>query len=118
MATYKIVTFGMNYAEASGSANTVGAAHYKPSVKGNQHSLRGSIYSSWLFPQVSSSVTTTTIIEELTVKYYQRVYDAGTGGWCYYDKTSIDATPDADETTPNYTGAISNHSIVRILEVY
>ena len=42
----------------------------------------------------------------------------GTEGWCYYTKTTIDATPDASETTPNYTGAISLHSIVEVLEVY
>jgi len=61
---------------------------------------------------------TNTITEELVTKYVQRVYDAGTAGWCYYTKTTIDTTPDASETTPNYTGAISLHSIVQILEVY
>lgn len=61
---------------------------------------------------------TNTVTESLTVEYFQRVYDAGTAGWCYYTKTSIDATPSAGETTPNYTGAISNHSVVQILEIY
>ena len=64
------------------------------------------------------TIITNTINEELVTKYVQRVYDAGTSGWCYYTKTTIDATPDASETTPNYTGAISLHSIVQILEVY
>jgi len=54
----------------------------------------------------------------LTVKYFQRVFDAGLSVYCYYTKTSIDATPAAGETTPNYTGAISDHSIVKILEIY
>ena len=63
------------------------------------------------------SDTVTTVTEGTTTKYFQRVYDAGTSGWCYYTKTSIDATPDASETTPNYTGAISNHTIVEIFEV-
>ena len=65
-----------------------------------------------------STTITNTITEELVTKYIQRVYDAGTEGWCYYTKTTIDATPDASETTPNYTGAISLHSVVQILEVY
>jgi hypothetical protein len=34
----------------------------------------------------------TTIPGQLTVKYFQRVYDAGTAGYCYYTKTSIDST--------------------------
>ena len=62
--------------------------------------------------------TTTTIPGQLTVKYFQRVYDDGTGGYCYYTKTSIDPTPSAGETTPNYTGTISDHSVVRILEIF
>ena len=75
-----------------------------------------------LRPQASTSsfikTETNTITEELTVEYFQRVYDAGTCGYCYYTKTSIDPTPSAGETTPNYTGAISDHSIVKILEIY
>lgn len=51
------------------------------------------------------------------VYYYQRVYDAGTAGWCYYTKRFIDPTPASSETTPNYTGAISNHSVVEILDI-
>ena len=68
--------------------------------------------------QKPATTTTTTITESLTIKYYQRVYDAGTEGWCYYTGTSIDASPDSGDTTPNYTGAISNHSVVKILEIY
>ena len=60
----------------------------------------------------------TTIPGQLTVKYFQRVYDDGTAGYCYYTKTTIDPTPSSGETTPNYTGAISDHSVVRILEIY
>jgi hypothetical protein len=62
--------------------------------------------------------TITTVTQTLTVKYYQRVYDAGTAGWCYYTGSAIDATPDSGDTTPNYTGAISAHSVVKILEIY
>ena len=60
----------------------------------------------------------TTTAGQLTVKYFQRVYDDGTGGYCYYTKTTIDPTPSSGETTPPYTGAISDHSVVRILEIF
>ena len=60
----------------------------------------------------------TTIPGQLTVKYFQRAYDDGTAGYCYYTKTSIDPTPSAGETTPNYTGTISDHSVVKILEIF
>jgi hypothetical protein len=42
----------------------------------------------------------------------QKVWDTGTAGWCYYTKTTVDPTPDAGETTPNYTGAISSHVVI------
>lgn len=49
-----------------------------------------------------------------THQYFQRVWDAGTAGYCYYLKTIIDPAPLAAETTPNYTGAISAHSIIDV----
>lgn len=45
-------------------------------------------------------------------QYLQRVWDTGTAGYCYYLKTVIDPTPLSTETTPNYTGSISAHSVV------
>ena len=48
----------------------------------------------------------------LPTQYRQRVWDAGTVGWCYYVKDVIDPTPLAGETSPNYTGAISAHSVI------
>lgn len=62
--------------------------------------------------------TTTTVTVPLTVKYFQRVFDDGTEGYCYYIKTSVDPTPSSGETTPNYTGTISDHAIVKILEIF
>jgi hypothetical protein len=44
--------------------------------------------------------------------YIQRVYDTGTGGWCYYTKTSVDDSPLSTETSPNWTGSISGHSVL------
>jgi hypothetical protein len=68
--------------------------------------------------QAASVTITNTITQALTVKYFQRVFDAGLSVYCYYTKTSIDATPASGETSPNYTGAISDHSVVKILEIY
>lgn len=48
-----------------------------------------------------------------TTYYLQRVYDSGTAGYCYYTKTVEDPTPLSGETSPNYTGSISAHSVVR-----
>lgn len=45
-------------------------------------------------------------------QYFQRVWDTGTGGYCYYSKSSIDPAPLSTETYPNYTGSISAHSVV------
>jgi hypothetical protein len=55
-------------------------------------------------------------IQPVVKNYFQRVYDAGTSDWCYYVKRYVDPTPAASETTPNYTGAISKHSIIEILD--
>jgi hypothetical protein len=65
---------------------------------------------------IRSTTTTTTV--PLTVQYFQRVFDSGLSVYCYYTKTSIDPTPSAGETTPNYIGSISDHSVVKILEIY
>ena len=48
------------------------------------------------------------------VAYFQRVWDAGTAGYCYYEKFFIDPAPLASETSPNYTGAISAHAIISL----
>jgi len=62
----------------------------------------------------------TTIITPgtLTIEYFQRVYDDGGAAYCYYTSTSINPTPASASTTPNITGNISDHSIVKILEIY
>lgn len=51
----------------------------------------------------------------LPTQYRQRVWDTGTAGWCYYTKDVIDPTPLAAETSPNWTGSISAHSVVEVL---
>jgi hypothetical protein len=45
--------------------------------------------------------------------YHQRVYSSLLG-WCYYTKTVIDASPLSAETTPNWTGSISLHSVIAV----
>jgi len=115
MASY---SFGyLNFGVVSGS-------HYSPSDPNPNiisPAILGGTAGARTFPGVVNFVpqgATTTITESLTIEYFQRVYDAGTAGYCYYTKTTIDPTPSSGETTPNYTGAISDHSIVKILEIY
>ena len=105
----------MNYSVPSGSFYVTGEMlEYKKKTTNTGLATRRNDQ-----PFQAASVTTTiTITETLTVKYYQRVYDAGLSVYCYYTKTSIDATPSSGETSPNYTGAISDHSVVKILEIY
>ena len=105
----------IEYSIVSGSyyAYTIGQTGSTDSItKGTNPMPRSSV------GYLTGSTITVTTTEELTIKYFQRVYDAGLAVYCYYTKTSIDPTPSAGETTPNYTGAISDHSVVKILEIY
>lgn len=45
----------------------------------------------------------------------QKVWDTGGGGrWCYYSLATINPTPLAAQTTPNWSGAISNSIVVGV----
>jgi hypothetical protein len=107
---------------ASGSINySVSSGSYYQAVSANPNMVKrgGNWYKKDTLNYEKPTITTTnTVTESLTVKYYQRVFDAGLSVYCYYTKTSIDATPSSGETSPNYTGAISDHSVVKILEIY
>lgn len=46
------------------------------------------------------------------VTYYHQRVRCSIQGWCYYTKTVIDASPLSAETTPNWTGTISLHSVL------
>jgi hypothetical protein len=49
--------------------------------------------------------------------YYFRAYDSGTAGYVYwgpYDEVVGHSTPASSETTPNYTGTLSNVHIYYI----
>lgn len=47
------------------------------------------------------------------VRYYQRVFDTGTAGWCYYSTVNVlNPSPASGSTSPNWTGAISNSQVV------
>ena len=74
-------------------------------------SPRSSFFYKW--QTVAGWGTTPSMVD--TTNYFQRVYDDGTGGYCYYTKTTIDATPSSGETTPNYTGTISDHAVVKVI---
>jgi hypothetical protein len=47
------------------------------------------------------------------VRYYQRVFDTGTAGWCYYSTlNALDAAPASSATSPNWTGTISDSQVL------
>lgn len=47
------------------------------------------------------------------VRYYQRVFDTGTAGWCYYSTlNALDPAPASTATSPNWTGTISDSQLV------
>lgn len=47
------------------------------------------------------------------VRYYQRVFDTGTAGWCYYSTlNALDPAPASGSTSPNWTGTISSSQVV------
>ncbi len=47
------------------------------------------------------------------VRYWQRVFDTGTAGWCYYSTVNVlNPTPASTATSPNWTGTISNSQVV------
>jgi len=104
---------------ASGSINySVPSGSYYSSYATPAQPNRGPNRLPHGFFNFEKPATTTTITESLTIKYFQRVFDAGLSVYCYYTKTSIDATPLSTETSPEYTGEISDHSVVKILEIY
>jgi len=50
-----------------------------------------------------------------SIAYYQRVYSSGLSQWCYYLTIgTINTSPASSETSPNWTGTISNHQIINI----
>jgi hypothetical protein len=49
--------------------------------------------------------------------YYQRVYDTA-NGWCYYSTyNTLNPSPSPSETSPNWSGTISNSQVVAAVPV-
>lgn len=47
------------------------------------------------------------------IRYYQRVFDTGTAGWCYYSTVNaLDPAPASGSTSPPWTGTISSSQLV------
>lgn len=47
------------------------------------------------------------------IRYYQRVFDSGTAGWCYYSTVNaLDPAPASGSTSPPWTGTISSSQVV------
>lgn len=52
------------------------------------------------------------------IRYWQRVYDTGTAGWCYYSTlNALNPTPASSATSPNWTGSISTPQVVAAVVV-
>ena len=51
-----------------------------------------------------------------TDTYYQRAFDSGgTEGFVYWSTDDDpDSNPDAEDTTPNFTGTLQSHAVIRI----
>lgn len=48
-----------------------------------------------------------------SVRAYQRVFDTGTAGWCYYSTlNALDPAPASTATSPNWTGTISDSQVL------
>lgn len=53
------------------------------------------------------------------IRYFQRVFDTGTNGWCYYSTlNTLNNSPASAATSPNWTGTISNHQVLARLVEY
>lgn len=53
--------------------------------------------------------------ELIPVMYFQRVRDTSTNLWCYYSKDVIDPNPATLDTSPNHSGSIVGHSILKVV---
>jgi len=119
---YPGVSGSLNYQANSGSV--ADSNLYVSYISSSDFPVRGVQRGGWkehvsrYYENFQKPPTTTTITESLTIKYFQRVYDIDNTQWCYYTKTSIDATPGTSETTPTNSGNITSASIVQILEIY
>lgn len=100
----------MNYTAPSGSFYATGT------LFAGARKYRASVGSSSFFPPSS----TTTITQELTVEYFQRIYDSDGNQWTYFTKTEIDDSPTGAEVTPPCDGNFlaGSYSVVKILEIY
>ena len=49
--------------------------------------------------------------------YAQKIYDT-TAGWCYYELTTVTATPTSGQTTPNHTNNLvaASHGVLAVRE--
>lgn len=65
-------------------------------------------------PTLTSGNGVVPVSPDKTTQYYQRVWDSTGMYWCYYTKLFVDPNPSPTDTSPNHSGSISNHSILRI----
>ncbi len=62
------------------------------------------------------ALTTATAVAN--IRYWQRVFDTGTNGWCYYSTlNAVNPSPASAATSPSWTGTISNPQVVAAVPV-
>lgn len=53
----------------------------------------------------------------MAIRYYQRVFSSGLQSWCYYSTlNSVNPAPLPNETTPSWTGSISDFQLVAAVD--
>ena len=72
------------------------------------------VYSYTQNPSEATYLAPSTVTVAANIRYFQRVYSSGLSAWCYYSTLdAVNPTPLSSETTPNWTGSISNFQVVQ-----
>lgn len=78
----------------------------------------GSEYLGVESPALANYFALTPATVAANIRYWQRVYDTGTAGWCYYSTlNALNPTPASSATSPNWTGSISTPQVVAAVVV-
>ena len=117
---YWFSTSGSVYDPGPGQdfTNLSGNFEFSTKFTGSQWPYRRAPRRDGLEYEATGSIITDVVTESLTIRYFQRVWDASNNNWCYYTKTTIDTSPGTNDTIPVNSGNIVSSSVVRILEIY
>ena len=72
------------------------------------------VYSYTQNPSEATYLAPSQVTVAANIRYFQRVYSSGLSTFCYYSTlNTVNPTPLSSETTPNWTGSISNFQVVQ-----